>query len=164
MALPDLPAEVSWTDKPSFILSKDACETIHANETFPEWVDESRDYDIDPNELDELFAAVGWESKGEIQWRQDLKESMGVISLRHKDLLIGFGRMRMDDNGKVMLYDGIIRPHPMYRGIGLFKTMLIKAEKELESEGIETAYLVAEDGTETIYRHLGLKAIRNGSA
>lgn len=159
MASPDFPLEVSWTDEPSFILSRDVCETIHANATFPDWVNESTDHDIDPNELDELFATVGWEAKGESQWKQDLEESMYVISLRHKDLLIGFGRMRMDDAGKVMLYDGIIRPHPTYRGIGLFKTMLIKAEEELDSKGIETAYLVAEDGTETMYRHLGLKAI-----
>jgi hypothetical protein len=161
MASPDFPAEVSKADEHSFILSKAACDTIHANAAFPDWVDESRDCDIDPSELDELSVAVGWRARGETQWRRALYQSTGVISLRVRelDMLIGFGRMSKD-GGKVMLYDGMI--HPTYQGLGLFKTMLVKAEKHLEeNEGIQAAFLVAENGTETMYRHLGLRAMYN---
>ena len=76
----------------------------------------STEKNIDFQQLDNLFEAIGWHSRGKEKWENALEKSTFVFSVWNEALLIGFGRI-LEDGIMCMFYD--IGVHPDYQGKGV---------------------------------------------
>ena len=71
---------------------------------------------IDLEDLDKLWKAIGWNSRGPQKWQEVLSKSSYILSAWDKDDLIGIGRI-LEDGIMCMFYD--IGVHPDYQGKGV---------------------------------------------
>lgn len=54
------------------------------------------DTSVTLEELDQLFASIGWRCRGAAKWREVLSKSSFTCSCWEKNQLIGFGRILED--------------------------------------------------------------------
>lgn len=137
----------------------DAYKESGSRQGLPDFISEYRDSTlITPYDLNRLATSVGWVERSPDEWRQAVSAAAATIALLHGAHVVAFGRMDIQENSDQaigVLSDGMV--HPDYQGVGLFKHMLGVAETELAERGITEAVLQAEDGTQTMYEHLGWK-------
>ena len=79
------------------------------------------DKEINTDQLDSLFASIGWRSRGLQKWQEVLEKSDFVYSFCDDELLIGLGRI-VEDGVMCMFYD--IGVHPDYQRKGFGKKIM----------------------------------------
>jgi ribosomal protein S18 acetylase RimI-like enzyme len=118
----------------------------------PEGIHESNSKVIDARKLDNLFASVGWEPRGTNKWHEIITKSSAVISIYDNAKMIGFGRL-VEDGSVASLHDGVV--HPDYQQQGLFSRIHNYGLTQIAGKDYDRIMLVAEPGTEDMYKHLG---------
>lgn len=78
---------------------------------------ESTTKDLDAEQLDSLFSAIGWSPRGPEKWKEVLSKSFFVLSIWDDTKLIGLGRI-VEDGVMCMFYDIGVLPEYQDKGIG----------------------------------------------
>ncbi len=73
--------------------------------------------DIDPEQLDKLWTAIGWRERGSQKWQEVLSKSSYVCSAWNDNTLVGTGRI-LEDGMMCMFYDIGVHPDYQRQGIG----------------------------------------------
>jgi GNAT superfamily N-acetyltransferase len=73
--------------------------------------------DLPLDQLDALFAAIGWRTRGEDRWREALAKSSFVCAAWDDDRIVGFARI-LEDGVMCMFYDVGVLPAYQGRKIG----------------------------------------------
>ena len=118
--------------------------------------------DLDINQLDDLWTAIGWASRGKKKWKEVLSKSSFVCSVWDKKNMIGFGRI-LEDGMMCMFYDIGVHPEFRERGIG---TKLVKILiNQVKDKGYASIGLFAwEQNPNNIlfYKKFGFKQVPTG--
>lgn len=103
-----------------------------------------------------LYLSTGWDellilNKSDI--KEAIKQSFACVSAYHENELVGFGRVVSDGVIYAAIYDVIVHPGHMGKGIGtkIVKKLLDKCV----SHNIRSIHLFAAEGTEPFYSNLG---------
>lgn len=122
----------------------------------------STNKNIDTEQLDNLWKAIGWRPRGSEKWREVLSKSSFVYSVWDDKMLVGFGRI-LEDGIMCMFYD--IGVHPDYQGqrIGtrIMETLIDQVkDKKYASIGLFTW----EENPDNIrfYEKFGFKRVNTG--
>jgi len=123
---------------------------------------DSTDKNIDPEQLDTLFEAIGWKQRGKEKWLGVLSKSQFVFSVWDSARLVGFGRI-MEDGVMCMFYD--IGVHPDYQKKGIGKQIMNKLIDQVKDKKYTSIGLFAwEENLENIpfYEKFGFKQVKTG--
>jgi predicted GNAT family acetyltransferase len=111
---------------------------------------------LEASELVELYTAVGWNKKNQrtVQKTQAvLDKSPYYVQARHKNHLVGFGRV-IEDPYFAIILDLIT--HPDYRRQGIAIEILRKLVAHCRSQSLPMQ-LVDGSGTDSLYEKVGFK-------
>ncbi|MBI4836358.1 MAG: GNAT family N-acetyltransferase [Candidatus Abawacabacteria bacterium] len=101
---------------------------------------ESNEKILDPEQLDNLFEAIGWKRRGPEKWKEVLTKSSHVFSIKDGDQVIGIGRF-IEDGVMCMFYD--IGVHPKYQGRGIGSKILKNLVEQVKDKGYASIGLFA---------------------
>lgn len=73
--------------------------------------------DVDLQEIDALWSAIGWRMRGSEKWREVLSKSSYFVSAWKEGKLVGTGRI-VEDGVMCMFYDIGVHPQSQREGIG----------------------------------------------
>jgi ribosomal protein S18 acetylase RimI-like enzyme len=73
--------------------------------------------DIETQQLDNLWKAIGWKPRGEQKWKKVLSKSNFMYTAWDRNKLVGTGRI-MEDGVMCMFYDMGVHPDYQRQGIG----------------------------------------------
>ncbi|MBI2051781.1 GNAT family N-acetyltransferase [Candidatus Roizmanbacteria bacterium] len=77
--------------------------------------------ELPADQLDGLFNAIGWNSRGAEKWKTVLEKSSYVLSVWDGERVVGMGRI-LEDGVMCMFYD--IGVHPDYQNKGVGKQIM----------------------------------------
>jgi ribosomal protein S18 acetylase RimI-like enzyme len=113
------------------------------------------DKEIPPEEVQKIYASVGWQYREKTKIQQSLLQSFIVTSIWLKNELIAFARATGDGIFNVMIWDVAVKPKYQGQGIGklLLKSMLTK----LDDYDISLITLYSELDNKNFYCKLGFE-------
>ena len=123
---------------------------------------ESTNKELDPQQLDALFTAIGWHPRGAEKWKEVLSKSSFVYSLCDQETLVAFGRI-MEDGVMCMFYDVAVHPDEQHQGLGT-KVMeaLIEQVKEKDYASIGLFAWEENEANASFYGQFGFKRVGTG--
>ncbi len=112
-----------------------------------------RDAEIPPDAIQELCASVGWTRRQPALIAEALKNSVAVVSIWDKEILVGFARATGDRVFNATIWDVAVRPSYQRKGIGhlVMKELLC----QLDALGIPLVTLFADPGRDRFYKEFG---------
>jgi ribosomal protein S18 acetylase RimI-like enzyme len=118
-----------------------------------------RDEAVDPQEIEELRIAVGWE-RFENKYDRVLANSYSHFTVRESQALVGFVNVISDGVGDAFLVDLIVHPNVQHRGLG--KAIVETAVAALTSDGIKCIQVTFNPELESFYRNCGFHIFKAG--
>ncbi len=111
-------------------------------------------------ELDMLRLSVKLSALGNEQWQERLDRSRDTLALRDYETgggLVAFARVEEIEDTVCSFHDGMV--DPAYQKKGVFGAMLRIGIRYANENGFTTARIVADPGTEAMYKHLGFTPV-----
>jgi ribosomal protein S18 acetylase RimI-like enzyme len=109
--------------------------------------------ELEPDAVQDLCASVGWSRREPALVSKALNNSVAVVSVWDKDVMVGFARATGDMVFNATIWDVVVRPTYQRCGVGLLvmRELLI----ELDSFDIPLVTLYADPGTDGFYKRFG---------
>lgn len=108
---------------------------------------------LSPDDVQEICASVGWSKREPELISKALNNSLSVVSIWDKDIIVGFARATGDEVFNATIWDMVVRPD--YQGRGIGKLVMIELLKDLDKFGIPLITLYADPGTDSFYKKFG---------
>ena len=117
--------------------------------------------DLEPQQLDALWEAIGWRPRGQ-KWKEVLSKSYFMCHAWDGDRLVGTGRI-MEDGVMCMFYD--IGVHPDYQRQGIGSVILKNLIEQVKDKGYASIGLFAWEENQVnipFYEKLGFVRKHSG--
>lgn len=120
----------------------------------------SHEKNVPPEDVQDICASVGWSRRDPSLIAQALNNSLAVVSIWDKGVMVGFARATGDKVFNATIWDVVVRPPYQRRGIGLL--VMHELLKELDSFEIPLVTLYADPGTDGFYKKFGFMTDPSG--
>jgi len=115
---------------------------------------------VNLNEIQQVYASVGWMKHNPYIIRQIFKASTHITIAMNDNRVIGFGRAISDGVFNAAIYDIVV--HSDYQGSGVGKLIIEDLLHNLQS--VSCVHLISTSGNEGFYRRAGLKKVKTSMA
>ena len=113
----------------------------------------SHEKDLNPDDVQDICASVGWSKREPELISRALNNSLAVVSIWDKSIIVGFARATGDEVFNATIWDMVVRPN--YQGKGIGKLVMIELLKDLDLFSIPLITLYADPGTDGFYKKFG---------
>ncbi|MCA9815573.1 MAG: GNAT family N-acetyltransferase [Cyanobacteria bacterium HKST-UBA01] len=120
----------------------------------------SHEKQLSPDDVQDICASVGWSRREPELIAKALDNSLAVVSIWDKEIIVGFARATGDMVFNATIWDMVVRPDYQNRGIG--RLVMIELLKDLDDFGIPLITLYADPGTDGFYKKFGFLADPSG--
>lgn len=111
---------------------------------------------VNLNEIQQVYASVGWMKHNPYIIRQIFIASTDVTIAMNDNRVIGFGRAISDGVFNAAIYDVVV--HSDYQGSGVGKLIIEDLLHNLQN--VSCVHLISTSGNEGFYRRAGLKKVK----
>lgn len=118
------------------------------------------DKKLPPDDVQDICASVGWSRREPELISRALENSVAVVSVWDRGLMVGFARATGDRVFNATIWDMVVRP--AYQGRGVGSLVMEELLKELDQAGIPLVTLYADPGTDGFYKRFGFTADPSG--
>lgn len=115
---------------------------------------------LSANDVQEICASVGWSRREPELISKALNNSLSVVSIWDKEVIVGFARATGDEVFNATIWDMVVRPD--YQGRGIGKLVMVELLKDLDKFGIPLITLYADPGTDGFYKKFGFMTDPSG--
>jgi aralkylamine N-acetyltransferase len=120
----------------------------------------SHQKDVSPEQVQDICASVGWSKRDPLLIAQALNNSLAVVSIWDKGIMVAFARATGDKVFNATIWDVVVRPSHQRCGIG--QLVMRELLNELDEYDIPLITLYADPGTDGFYRRFGFCADPSG--
>lgn len=117
-----------------------------------------RNAPVEPQEIEELRAAAGWDHFGKFD--KVLANSYSHYTIREQGSLIGFLNVLSDGVADAFLLDLLVSPKFQKKGIG--QAIVVKAVADLTKDGIQCIQVTFAPELEPFYQKCGFYIFKAG--
>jgi ribosomal protein S18 acetylase RimI-like enzyme len=110
--------------------------------------------------VQEICASVGWSKRDPLLIAQALNNSLAVVSVWDKGMMVGFARATGDKVFNATIWDVVVRPS--YQRLGVGHLVMRELLNELDQYEIPLITLYADPGTDGFYKRFGFLADPSG--
>jgi aralkylamine N-acetyltransferase len=120
----------------------------------------SHDKNVSPQQVQDLCASVGWSRREPVLISRALANSLAVVSVWDREIMVGFARATGDQVFNATIWDVAVRPLYQKRGVG--RLVMVELLKDLDSYNIPLITLFADPGTNGFYKRFGFSTDPSG--